>query len=61
MLYGVYQSSDTSDPSAPSMTTGSMSGSSATTNDVIVGEEIIGNSSGAKGLYINRIKRITVI
>ena len=60
MLYGVYQSSDTSDPSAPSMTTGSMSGSSATTNDVIVGEEIIGNSSGAKGLYINRINDTSV-
>jgi len=52
MVYAVYESLDASDPVSPSMTTGSMSGSTATTADVSVGEEIVGASSGAKGLYI---------
>ena len=55
MLYGIFESSDTEDPSTPSMTTGSMSGSTATTNDLIIGDQIIGKISKAKALYISRI------
>ena len=55
MIYGIFESSDTEDPSAPSMTTGSMSGSTATTNDLIVGDQIIGKLSKAKALYIGKI------
>ncbi len=54
VVYAVYESDDTANPEPPSMTTASMSGSSATTDDVSIGEEIIGSSSGARGLYINQ-------
>ena len=36
------------------MTVGSMDGPTNTTNDVIIGEEIIGSISGAGGLYVTR-------
>ena len=53
-IYGVFESDDTSDPEAPSMTTASLDGPNNTTNDLIIGEELIGTISGARAKYINK-------
>lgn len=54
ILYGVFESKNTSDPQSPSATIGSMDGPSATTNDLIIGESLIGATSGARALYVER-------
>jgi len=54
-IHGIFESEDSSDPSSPSLVTGSMDGPSATTNDLIIGEEIVGTISGAKATYIVRV------
>jgi len=54
-IHAVYESINTSDPDAPVMTLGSLSGSTATTSDLIVGETFVGRSSGAIGLYLGNI------
>ena len=46
------QRTDGSDPESPSMTVGSMDGPTNTTNDLIIGEEIIGSISGINRLHI---------
>ena len=54
-IYGVFlgdSETDGSDPESPSMTVGSMDGPTNTTNDVIIGEEIIGSISGARIAYM---------
>ena len=55
MIYGVFiGNGEDADPESPSMTVGSMDGPTNTTNDLIVGEEIIGSISGARALYVER-------
>ena len=54
ILYAVYQSNDTNDPTTPSMTTGSLDGPTSTTNDLIVGDQIVGKVSGATALYFEK-------
>ena len=54
-IHGIFESNDTSDPVAPSMTTGSLDGPSATTNDLVIGEEIVGSLSGARATYVTRV------
>ena len=53
-VYGVFESLDTSDPEAPSMTTASMDGPTNTTNDILLGEEFVGTLSGAKAKYVTK-------
>jgi len=53
-IHGIYESNSTSNPESPFMTTASMDGPSATTNDLIIGETLTGSISGAKGLYVTR-------
>ena len=54
ILYGIFESSNESDPETPSIVLSSMSGSTATTNDLIVGEEIVGTTSGSRAIYVER-------
>ena len=54
LIYAIYQSSDANDPVTPSMTTGSLDGPTATTNDLIVGDQMVGQISGATALYFNK-------
>ena len=54
MVYGIFEGSGSNDPVAPSMTLGSMDGPTNTTNDLIIGEEIIGSISGARAIYVTR-------
>ena len=46
-MHGIFESGDTSDPSAPLMTLNTINSSSTTTAEYIVGEKIVGQSSGA--------------
>ena len=54
MVYGVFEATGTSDPEAPSMTTASLDGPNNTTNDLILGEQLIGTISGARAKYITK-------
>ena len=54
ILYGVFESLDGNDPQAPSMTTASLDGPNNTTNDLIIGEELVGSISGARAKYITK-------
>ena len=53
-VYGIFESLDTTDPEAPSMTTASMDGPNNTTNDLIIGESCIGSISGAQAKYVTK-------
>ena len=53
-LYGVFESKTSSDPQVPSATIGSMDGPSSTTNDLIIGETLVGSISGARAIYVER-------
>ena len=46
-IHGIYESSDTSDPSAPKATLSSINSGSTTTSEFIIGELLIGQTSGA--------------
>ena len=59
-LYGVFESSDTSDPLPPSMSVGSMDGPSGTASDLILGEEVIGQVSGARAIYISKVSDTSI-
>jgi hypothetical protein len=54
LLYAVFESKDTSNPDSPSATIGSMDGATSTTNDLIIGETLVGTISGARALYVER-------
>ena len=60
VLYGVYESEDTSDPVSPSMTLASLDGPTATTDDLIIGDTIIGNISGAQAYYLTKNNQVDV-
>jgi len=54
-VHGIYESIDTSDPSAPTVTLGSISGPTGKTSDLIIGEKFVGQSSGASGIVLARV------
>jgi hypothetical protein len=49
-IHGIFESVDTTDPSAPKMVLSSINGPSNTTSDLIVGEEIIGQTGDTIGI-----------
>lgn len=54
VLYGIFESTDISEPIIPFATVGSLDGPSSTTNDLIIGESIVGQTSGARAFYAER-------
>ena len=54
-IYGVFESEDNEDPTSPFMTLLQLDGISGTTNDLIVGETLIGQTSGAKAVYLKKL------
>ena len=54
-IYGIYESEDNNDPTSPFMTLSQLDGITATTNDLIIGEILIGQTSGAKAIYIQKL------
>ncbi len=53
-IYGVFQSDDVGDPVSPYMTLSQMDGVSGTTNDLLIGETLTGQTSGAKAIYVEK-------
>ena len=54
-IHGIYESADTSDPSAPKAVLASITSSSSTTSELIVGEEIVGTTSGAIAIVAEKL------
>ena len=59
-LYGVFESTGTSDPTLPSLTLTSLSGPTNKTNDLLLGEEFIGSTSQAVGLYVEKVNDLKI-
>lgn len=53
-LHAILESNNTNDPIAPSITFSNISGPTARTGDLLVGEEFIGQTSKAVGIYVER-------
>jgi hypothetical protein len=54
-VLAVYESSSTSDPQLPKLQLGSFSGSTNSNQDLFIGEQIVGGTSGAVALIVNRV------
>ena len=54
-VLGIYESVDTSAPSAPKATVTSLDGPTGKTTDLIIGEFIVGETSGARAVYAERL------
>ena len=54
-LNGIFESSGTGDPELPSIIVSSLDGPTNKTNDLILGEEFIGSSSDAIGMFAERV------
>jgi len=54
-IYAIYESADTTNPSAPKVILSSISGKTSTTTDLVIGEKIIGQSSGAVAICAERL------
>jgi hypothetical protein len=59
-VYSILESTNTNDPILPTIILSNLSGSSATTQELIVGEEFIGEISGAVGVVVSKIDDVRV-
>ena len=59
-IYGIFESTETTDPQSPNATVQALNGPSATTNDLIIGETFIGRTSGAKARYIEKLSDTSI-
>ena len=54
-IHAIYESVSTADPDSPYMTLANISGSTGTTSDLIIGEKIVGRTSGAIAMYMGSL------
>ena len=54
-IHGIFESADTENPSAPKMVLSSISGSTNTTSDLIIGEEILSQNGSTIGLVVEKL------
>ena len=54
-IHGIFESVDTSDPSAPKMILSSINGPTTTTSDLIIGEQIVGQSGNVIGIVAEKL------
>ena len=54
-IYGIYESSSTSDPILPRITISELNGPTSKTLDLLIGEKIIGQSSNSVAVYCERV------
>jgi hypothetical protein len=59
-VYGVFESSDTTDPKLPKLSLFNLTGSTGRVDDLLIGEEFFGKESGAVGLYVNKIDSLNL-
>ena len=55
-----FESADTSDPSAPKVTLSSIVTQSTTTNELLIGEHIVGQDSGAVAIVAEKINNTQI-
>ena len=53
-IFGIFESDDLNDATAPTLNMGSMDGPNSNTNDLIIGERFVGENSGAVAIYVTR-------
>jgi hypothetical protein len=54
-IHGIFESADTTNPSAPRMVLSSLSGSTGTTSDLIIGEEILSQNGSTIGIVVEKL------
>jgi hypothetical protein len=54
-IHGIFESADTTDPSASKMVLSSMNGPTGTTSDLIIGEEIIGQNGNTLAIVTEKL------
>ena len=54
-IHGIFESADTSDPSAPKVTLSSIATQSTTTNELIIGEQMVGQDSEAVAIVAEKL------
>ena len=54
-ILGIFESTDTSDPSAPKMTLSSINTVDGGTTDLLIGEQVKGSTSGAIAVYTEQL------
>ena len=59
-VYGIFESTNLNDAACPSLNMGSMDGPNSNTNDLIIGERFVGQSSGSVGIYLTRNSDISI-
>jgi hypothetical protein len=59
-VYGIYESSDNSDPVTPSIVLSSLTGPTNKTGDLLVGEEFVGETSQSIGIYAEKINDLKI-
>ena len=60
VLYGIYESNDTSEPELPNITLTTINGPTSRTDDLLIGEEFVGSISGAVGLYAEKLNSLQI-
>jgi len=59
-IYGVFESSGTSEPTLPALTFSSLTGPTNKTSDLLVGEKVTGNISGAIAVYVGKVNDLQI-
>ena len=59
-LYGVFESTTTSEASLPSVTFSSLTGPTNKTSDLLIGEKFTGQTSGAVAVFTNKVNDLQV-
>lgn len=59
-VYGVFESSNTSDPILPSLALTNISSANGTVDDLIVGEQLFGTNSSTVALYVGKVDSSTI-
>ncbi len=59
-IYGIFESSNTSDPVLPSLSLTNINSANGTVDDLIIGEEIYGANSGVVAKYIGKVDSTTI-
>ena len=60
-LHGIFESADTSNPSAPKMILSSINGPTNTTSDLIIGEEILSQNGSAIGIVAEKLTSSQIV
>lgn len=59
-VYGIFESTDTTDPVLPTLILSNLTGSTGSVNDLLIGEEFTGKESGAVGIYVKKINTLSL-